>query len=338
MKKIFIIIFAFLFALFISMVIFILMASQPVPDNADAIIDEILSREIPQQIFGDTARVQSGDWEIWYESIQPEGPPKGTILLIMGLGGNALEWPLYFVNPLVEAGYQVIRFDNRSTGLSSWKNEDFSLPDMAGDSFAVMDALGVESAHVIGLSLGGMIAQLMAMKQPERVLSLMPFMSSAYINDPELPGISRTKFLAMVATGIRFGINRTERNIARTTIGIRSIFVPKLSDLRIRALVEQSIYNQRYRKGFNAEAFVLQTQAVTESGSRYNGLKKLTVPTLVIHGREDPLIPVEHGIKTATVVPDAELLLIEGMGHDIGPEFMDQVHAAILEFYQEIRK
>ncbi len=337
-KKILKILLAILVAIFFSCLIFVFVASNPVPEKAEEIIRDVFSKEIPQQILGDTAMAASGELDIWYESINPKGTSKGTILLIMGLGGNAIEWPQYFVQPLVDAGYQVIRFDNRSTGLSSWVDEEFSLEDMALDAFAVMDAAGVQAAHVMGISMGGMVAQLMAIEHPERLQSLISMMASGYTDDPELESISRSKFLALIATGIRHGIFKNEKNIVRTTVSVRSIMVPELSEERIRALAEQSLFNQRFRRGFNPDAFMQQTKAVLSSGSRLEKLKTLKVPTLVIHGREDPLIPMSHGIKTAAVIPNAELVIIDGMGHDVSPEHMKQVHDAIFDFLEGVEK
>ncbi|CAN5278314.1 alpha/beta hydrolase [soil metagenome] len=335
MKKVLLTVFVVLLTILLSAIVFILAASYPVPEGAEEIMEEVFASELPNQILGDTGYAVSNGVNIWYENISPAGVPKGTILLIMGLGGNALEWPLFFTRPLVEAGYQVIRFDNRSSGLSTWPEEDFSLNNMAEDAMAVMDALEIEKAHILGMSMGGMIGQIMAIEYPERVETLISFMSSGHTDDPELPTVSRATYLSIMATGIRHGIHRTEKNIVRTTVSVRSVLSPDLSEQRIRALAEQSLYNQRYRKGFNTKAFIQHTRAIRNAGPRYEGLKNLETPTLVIHGKEDPLIPVEHGIKTAQVIPNAELLLLEGMGHDVSSEHAPLIHDVILNFLNQ---
>lgn len=331
MKKILLTVLVVFITILLSVVIFIFAASYPVPEGSEEIIEAVISRQLPEQIIGETGIAKSDGIDIWYESIEPPGNTKGTILLIMGLGGNALEWPLYFVQPLVEAGYQVIRFDNRSSGLSTWPENDFSLKDMSGDALAVLDALGIEKAHILGMSMGGMIGQIMAIEHPERVRTLISFMSSGFTDDPELPTVPRSTYLSIVATGIRHGLLRNENNIVRTTISVRSVLTPKLSEKRIRTLAEQSLYNQRFRRGFNPNAFLQHTRAVRNSGSRYEGLKQLSIPSLIIHGKQDPLIPVEHGIKTAQIIPNAELLLLEGMGHDVSPEHTPPMHEEILK-------
>jgi pimeloyl-ACP methyl ester carboxylesterase len=326
-----------LFILVFSSILLIFIAAKPVPEGAEEIIDKVFSTDLPEQITGETGIVESAGLNIWYESIKPKSRSKGTILLIMGLGGNALEWPLYFTRPLVDSGYHVIRFDNRSTGLSTWTDNDFTLRDLTGDAIALMNALEIDKAHIIGMSMGGMIGQMMAIEHPERVHSLISFMSSGFIEDPELPSLSRSAFISLIATGIRNGIPRTERNIIKTTIGVRNVLTPELSVKRMQTLAEQSLYNQRFRKGFNPEAFVQQTIAVKNSGSRYEGLKNLMIPTIVIHGKEDPLIPVEHAIKTASIIPKSELLLLDGMGHDLSPEHAPLVHEAVMNLIRKIR-
>jgi pimeloyl-ACP methyl ester carboxylesterase len=336
MKKVLFIFLAGLGAFFIVVLVFVFAASATIPEGGEEIIEEVLISELPNQVVGDSGRVVSGEVQIWYESIAPEGKSRGTILLIMGLGGNAIEWPLYFTQPLVEAGYHVIRFDNRSTGLSTWTDEGFSLQDNAADAFAVMDVLGIKSAHLFGMSMGGMIAQLMAINQPGRVESLISFMASGDMNDPELPTVSHSCFMAIMATGLRYGIPNSERNVSRATLGVRNVLSPELSETRMKALAEQALFNVRFRRGFNSNAFVQQTRAVMGAESRLVALRELDVPTLVIHGKEDPLIPHEHAVKLASQIPNAQLLLLDGMGHDVSPEHTPIVHQALFRFLSNV--
>jgi len=329
MKKILLSLLAIITALFFTIVIMVFAIAEPVPDTAEAIIEEVLSSELPNQIQGDTGRVAAGDLQIWYESISPSVESKGTILLIMGLGGNAIEWPLFFINPLVEAGYRVIRFDNRGTGLSSEVDTQFSIQDMADDAYKILDHLDVSFAHIVGMSMGGMIAQVMAIDQPHRFRTLTLFMSSAYLDDPDLPSMDMGKFVKFIATGIRHGVPRTQKSTLRSTIAVRKVLAQNLSETRMRTLIEQSLYNDKYRKGFNPNTFRLQSQALNNLESRYEPLSKLQIPTLVLHGTSDPLIPVEHGIKAASIIPDARLVLLEGMGHDLSFEHTEELHTAI---------
>jgi len=334
MKKILFTFIAIITTLLVTVLVMIFAMAGSVPDGAEGIIDEVLARELPEQIHGDTGRVVvSDDLHLWYESISPSIEPKGTVLLIMGLGGNALEWPLYFVEPLVEAGYHVIRYDNRGTGLSSYGGAGYSIEDMAGDAVAVLDHLNIREAHIVGMSMGGMIAQVMAVDSPHRMKSLTLFMSSLYLDDPSLPGLSMKKFIKFIATGIRHGIIRNQRNILRSTIAVRNVLAYDLSETRIRTLVEQSLYNESFRRGFKAKAFRQQTQALDDLPSRYKAMSSFNIPTLVVHGKQDPLIPVEHGIKAASVIPDSKLLLLEGMGHDVSPEHTSEIHQAMYELW-----
>jgi len=335
MKKILLAFLAVISALFITLVIMVLAIAEPVPDRAEKIIDEVLSQKLSNQIQGDTGRVVGAeDLALWYESISSTAEPKGTILLIMGLGGNAIEWPLYFVNPLVEAGYQVIRFDNRGTGLSSYGGGAYTIEDMADDALLVLDHLEIEEAHIVGMSMGGMIAQLMAIDHPERLKSLTLYMSSAYLDDPELPGLDMKTFVKFIATGIRHGVIRNQRNVLRSTIAVRNVLTPDLSDSRIESLVEQSLFNEKHRKGFSAKAFQQQTEALDNLPSRYAPLSELEIPTLVIHGNRDPLIPVEHGIKAASIIPGATLLLLDGLGHDLSPGHTGNIHQAMFNLIE----
>jgi len=337
MKKMLLAFLAITSALFFTMVIMVFAIAGPVPDGAENIIDEVLSRKLPEQIHGDTGRVVASDGLLlWYETITPSSEPKGTVLLIMGLGGNALEWPLYFVNPIVEAGYQVIRFDNRGTGLSSYGGGRYSIKDMAEDALSVLDHLDIDEAHIVGMSMGGMIAQVIAIDYPRRIKSLTLFMTSAYLDDPELPGLDMNKFVKFMATGIRYGVPRSQRSTLRSTISVRNVLAYDLSEKRIKTLVEQSLYNEKYRKGFSAKAFRQQTQALDNLPSRYDALKKLKIPSLVLHGKQDPLIPVQHGLKLAQIIPDAKLVLLEGMGHDVTPEHTKEIHDAMFNLMETI--
>jgi pimeloyl-ACP methyl ester carboxylesterase len=143
------------------------------PPGTDETIERVLQLELPDVVQGQTGYADSDGVEIWYESMEPQGTPKGTVLLVMGIGNDALAWPGYFIQPMVDAGYRVVRHDHRGTGLSDWMEDwdpaqPYMLEDMAGDGIAVLNALGVDKAHVVGISLGGMIAQQMAISYPGR--------------------------------------------------------------------------------------------------------------------------------------------------------------------------
>jgi pimeloyl-ACP methyl ester carboxylesterase len=292
------------------------------PPETDAILESVFQNELPEIVHGETGFATSQGFKIWYERIAPQAESKGTVLLIMSIGGNALDWPPRFIRALLDAGYQVIRYDQRGTGLSDWvenwdRKNPYSIADMAGDAVAVLDALGIQKAHVAGLSMGGMVAQEVAIQQPERIASLTLMMTSGYVGDPDLPSLSSGYFLSSVLKGLpllKYRIAGGEKNLIKERIAKTIAFVGA-EGLDIREMAEMVLYDLRKRRGANIKAFFQQQAAVSISGSRIENLKRLNVPTLVIHGTADPLIPVEHGRKLVDVIPNAKALWLEGVGH-----------------------
>ena len=310
------------FLLLTGLLIYALASGPRLPDDMDAIVESVLASELPTPVAGKTGEAWSSGVKIWYESISPESRRKGTVLLITALGGHALDWPPKFVNAFIAAGYQVVRYDQRGTGLSDWmENWDFkhaySIADMAGDAVAVLKALDIRKAHVLGLSMGGMIAQEVAIQCPERVASLTLMMTSGFIGDPEIPGLSSRFFLSSFVKGIplwKYRILGGERNLIKERI-VKQISVTGYHGLDVRETAEVLLYDLRERRGVNLKAILQHQTAVMISGSRYDRLHKLDIPTLLIHGTADQFIPVEHGKKLAEVIPTASGLWLEGVGH-----------------------
>ena len=160
---------------------FIFFIGPKLPANTDTIIENVINTELPEFVKGKSGYVISDDHKIWYESITPKGSNKGAILLFMGMASDALGWPQTFIDKLVNSGYQVIRYDYRGTGLSDWiegwKQKPYSLADLARDAETILDTLNIREAHLVGLSLGGMVAQEFAIKNKDRTLSLTSIMS-----------------------------------------------------------------------------------------------------------------------------------------------------------------
>jgi pimeloyl-ACP methyl ester carboxylesterase len=321
----------------VGLAIYFLVNNPPSPPSTEEIISQVLSSELPEFVRGETGYARSGDVNIWYESIEPDGTAKAAVLLLAGIGSDALMWPPRFLDALRDAGYQVIRYDQRGTGMSDWiedwdSNDPYSLEDMVDDAVAVLDALGIAEAHVIGVSMGGMLAQQMTIDHPDRVLSLTSIMSSGNIVDPSLPTISADVAQAFSQASMESFAAGSEREVIESHIAVRKILMGGASNtLDVKTISEQVLYNLRKRRGYNPQAYLQHQAAVLASGSRYDQLATLDTPTLIIHGRSDPLIPIEHGMKCADIIPNAETLWIEGMGHDLPDVVLDVIVEKIIE-------
>lgn len=313
---------AILFLLLAGFFIYVFTSGPVLPPETDAVIESVLNGGLPEIIIGKTGFASSDGLNIWYESISPQGPPKGIVLLIIGNAADAMIWPPKFVRAFVDSGYQVIRYDHRGTGMSDWVKDwdsknPYSVADMAGDAVAVLDAFEIQKAHIVGLSMGGMIAQEVAIQHPDRVASLTLMMTSGYIGDPDLPGLTSRYFFDYMVRGIpllKYRIAGGEGSLIKERIA-KTIMVLGYEGLDIKELAEVVLYDLRKRRGINIQAAFQHQAAVSISGSRYEKLRTLDIPTLVIHGTADQFIPVEHGRKLVEVIPNAKGVWLEGVGH-----------------------
>ena len=268
-----------------------------------------------------------------------------TILLIMGLGAQMTRWPPAFRQKLVERGYRVIHYDNRDVGLSE-KFEAAGVPDMAavvqalakrekppvaytlaemaGDAVGLLDALGVKKAHIVGASMGGMIAQLVAADYPDRVLSLTSIMSTT--GNPELPR-SSPEAIAVLNNRGPDPREDLEGFIAHSLASNKVIASPAYP-ADPAALRERTIAD--FKRAFYPVGFQRQYAGVIASPDRRPKLKTIMAPTVVIHGEADPLVPLAGGQDTAANIPGAELRVIAGMGHDIPVELYDEIVDGIM--------
>jgi pimeloyl-ACP methyl ester carboxylesterase len=256
----------------------------------------------------------------------------------MGLGMQLIHWDLELCERLAERGFHVIRFDNRDSGLSTKVDAPvpdmrralvglrldapYLLEDMADDAFGLLDHLGIEAAHVVGASMGGMIAQTMAIKRPERVLSLTSIMSTTGERRAGRPKLRVWSVLMRQAPHDREAYIERFVKIFRL-IGSKG-FPP--DDDRIRELAAAT-----YDRGHHTAGTGRQLAAIMASGDRTARLRKLAVPTTVIHGRDDPLVPFRGGRATAAAIPDARLIAVPGMGHDLPREVWPQLVDAVVE-------
>jgi pimeloyl-ACP methyl ester carboxylesterase len=274
--------------------------------------------------------------EIAYETIGDPSNP--ALLLVMGLGTQLIHWDLELCERFAERGFYVIRFDNRDTGRSTHINTPvpnvmramaglridapYLLDDMADDAFGLLDHLGIEAAHVAGVSMGGMIAQTMAIRRPERVLSLTSIMSTTGERRAGRPKLRVWGVLLRKAPRDREAAVEFFVRVFRL-IGSKGF--PADED-RIRALAAEA-----YDRGHTPAGTGRQLAAIMASGDRTERLRELRMPTLVFHGQSDPLVPFRGGRATAEAIPDARLIAIPGMGHDLPREVWPQLVDAVAE-------
>jgi pimeloyl-ACP methyl ester carboxylesterase len=312
----------------------------PSPPTTEEIISQVLRSEPPEFVRDKTGYARSGDVSIWYESIEPHDTAKGAVLILAGISSDALMWSPRFLDALGDTGYQVIRYDYRGTGMSDWiedwnSHDPYSFQDIANDGIAVLDTLGIQEAHVLGVSMGGMIAQQMTIDHPDRVLSLTSIMSSGNMADPNLPQMSPDFAQEFLATSMRFFSTKGERNAVEAYVDARTMLLgDSIDTLDVKTISEQVLYNLRKRKGYNPQVYLQHQAAGLTSGSRYDALQTIDTPTLIIHGKLDPIIPIEHGIKCADLIPHADTLWIEGMGHDLPDKHIDVIVEKTVKNFQ----
>ena len=275
-----------------------------------------------------------------YETYGAKNDP--PLLMVMGFGAQLVSWPRDFCRQLAAGGRYVISFDNRDCGLSARLDgvdarveavamaaasgdlerarelAPYTLSDMASDGFGLLTALEIQRAHVVGASMGGMIAQTMAIEQPERVLTLTSMMSTT--GEPEVGQSTPEALAALLAPAA------TSRDAyvasADTWMLWHSRRYPELAETR-------AIAAESYDRGHHPQGTTRQLAAMLASGSRVEALERLRVPTLVIHGTDDTLIAPSGGERTAQLVPGAKLVMIRDMGHDrptpLWPEICEQI-------------
>ncbi|MCC6280408.1 MAG: alpha/beta hydrolase [Saprospiraceae bacterium] len=320
--------------------IYIACSGPALSDESNEIITRVIEDPLPEFVRGKAGFATSQGLDIWYESIMPETSPKGAVLLIMGISNDALGWPQQFLDAFVDSGYQVISYDHRGVGMSDWvKNWDaskpYSLGDMAADAIAVLDTLGIQKANIVGVSMGGMIAQELVIRHPERAASLTSIASSGYIEDPDLPAISSAVAFDLIKVGLKYGIIGGEKNILKLHLASRVILMGDARyPLETKVISEQVLYNIRKRRGYNMHVSPQHHAAVRLSGSRYEKLRFLSLPTLIIHGKSDPFIPIAHGKKCAEIIPNADTLWLDNMAHGIPGVLVDTLSKRMMEGFR----
>ena len=278
---------------------------------------------------------------IWWEDFGDSSDP--SVLLIMGANANAMQWTLEFINPLVSAGFHVIRFDNRDVGKSTWlttapsfKLEEgsmvtgevsYNLEDMAQDAVSLLEHLRIEKAHIVGASMGGMITQVIGLDHPHKALSLTPIMSTpgAGLEDENLSPPTESLMQGMMKSmdhNMKGEYLEGLVCIYRELIGSRYPFDEEKFREGAKAIMDH---------GHNP--FPGHGAAVSSSPHRKDRLKEISLPTLVIHGTEDAILPFDHGQALADGIPNAQLMVLEGVGHEIPEQMTEQITSRMIEHF-----
>ena len=309
------------------------------------------------------AIVEANDINIWFEEFGDQ--EKETILLIMGANANCMHWDQEFIDQLVANDYHVVRFDNRDVGKTTWFGKEptlnkllkilpnfllkmivnsifglavdekgrfkfsessptqYNLSDMAKDAVSLMDSLQIEKAHIIGASMGGMITQIIALDYPERVLSITPIMTTPGIQNESLSGPTEELLEAMKKSFVFNLKGRIEDGVVeiyRQLTGSRFPFNEQKFREKLKPIVAH---------GNNP--FALHGAAVGASPDRTSRLHEIDVPALVIHGTEDAILPLDHGVAVADGIKDSKRMIMEGVGHEIPEELIPEIVKEVVE-------
>lgn len=292
-------------------------------------------------------KIKANNIDIEIEDTHPgDTTGRPVVLLIMGLGMQLIAWPPAMVQAIADAGFRVVRFDNRDIGLSQhfdhlgspsllWEGLKFrlgwrirppySVEDMAADSVGVLDALNIAKAHVVGVSMGGMVAQRLAVLAPGRLLSLSSIMSSSGARGlPEAsPAVTRV-LLGRPGKGVQAAVDHTARLLK--AIGSPGFPTPE-AELREKVAAAA-------QRSFHPQGVLRQMVAIAADSARAAALAGVTAPTLVLHGKADPLVPMACGQDTARRIPGARFEGIEGMGHDLPPGVVDRLLAFLIPHFK----
>lgn len=272
----------------------------------------------------------------------PTAPP---VLLIMGLGGQLTMWPDELVENLVKGGYRVIAFDNRDIGLSHQHTQEtppkivrqmilrrlgiklktpYTLLDMAHDTIGLIDSLDLGRVHIVGISMGGMIGQHVAALAPEKVASFTAMMTTT--GNPKLPRPGSNVMKAMIRRGPP---PETRGKIIDASVAVFGVIGTPGEDHNQNGMRDR--ISRSYDRNYNPMGVARQMSAIVAAGDFRDYTRRITAPTLVLHGSADPLVPIEGGQDIADIVPGARMEVIKSMGHDVPPRFLPEITEHILE-------
>lgn len=288
--------------------------------------------------------------ELEYEIEGPaDGPP---VLLIMGLAAQMTFWPADFTKKLNDAGYRTIRFDNRDIGKSEKIRKArspnvvlqmalrqvgikapsaYTLEDMAKDSVSLLDGLGIRKAHIVGVSMGGMISQIVAANYPERVLSLTPIMTTTNNKSLPRPKGEVAKVLFKPQKPAKTRNEAVERSLAAwDIIGTK--------DSGSTDAEKRERFEIAFDRGYYPVGPKRQLSAIIATGDLRRFSKRITAPTLIIHGKADPLVPMTGGMDVARNIPNSKLELIDGMGHDLPKKYLDHITSLMIAHFDKVHQ
>lgn len=264
--------------------------------------------------------VDTNGIRLWYEDRgDPEHEP---VVLVMGATATAMSWPEAFLDALIAAGHRVVRFDNRDIGLSThvdFATDPYGLHDLAADTLGVMDHLGIDRAHLVGASMGGMIGQILALEHPDRVRSLGLLITGPG-PDARLSPTS-DELVAVATREVTTDAELAEREIDLWKVLSGSRFPFDEAAHRAQAELDAT-------RGTNPNSS--HALAVFSTPSRLDALASIAVPTLIVHGSEDPIFPIDHGEAMAHAIPGSTLVVWDGVGHELPTQLAEELMTALL--------
>jgi len=316
-------------------------ASVPkVSKETNQVIEQVMKQPVPEMVKGEIGFAISNGWNVWYESISPKDSLKGTVILVMGAANDALAWPQQFISGFNDAGYRVVRYDHRGTGLTTQqkgpdRKKDYTLNEMAEDPIAILDTLAIEKAYFVGASMGGMISQVVAIEHPERLAGLTSIMSSANLFDTLLPSPAPEILSKMISAVIKHDIFGGKKSKIKLQVVQKKILMGDATgDIAVKPLAEAALYTIEKRDGYHFIAGRQHQKAIESSESRYKALSKIDMPVLIVHGKQDPVIPIAHGKKMVEIIPNADSLWLDNMGHDLPDALLETICVKVIENFE----
>ncbi len=303
----------------------------------DEVAEQVISETLQNVEVGTSSFVESEEGvQIWYEHLDAKTDSvKGTVLLIGGITETAIAWEDYTYQPLLEAGFNVIRFDNREVGRSTWtQNKTYDLSDMANDALAILNDFNVDSVHIVGRSMGGMIAQEFALMYPEKVKSLSLIYTTGFTFDESLPFPDKDFENKVEAAYYTYSGSDIESQIKLALAVNDALNVNPLSQEDLLNSARLVRFEIEKRKGYNDDAFENQEKAIKSSGPRWDRLNQLILPVLIIHGEKDPIAQIPHGKKLATHIPHAKTVWAENYGHHMTIDFSEIIVTEIIDLIE----